>query len=227
MTTIKLTERTLSILKNFHEINKSMVFNPGNKIDTIADTRKILASAVIEQEFTSSFGIYELSRFFGAISLFSDPEITIEKTSLNIHEGTKILRYSIADPRDVRPPMKNTFTKLPSVDASFTLTDKMTRDVIKAAGVLAQPDIVFEGDGHKITISTSNIEKPSREGYSEDVGSFTGGESPFKLNMKVDNLKLFRDDYIISLCFAMKIAQFEGKNVNYFIAAESSSVVPQ
>lgn len=224
MATVKLNERTLSILKNFQEINSAIVFKPGKEIDTISPTKKVLATATIEQEFDSTFGIYELNKFFGAISLFKNPELTIEKTFIDIHEGHRSLRYVIADPLDIRPPTENQFNKLPSVDVEFKLTEKTIKNAIKAAGVLNHKEIVLIGDGEKVVISTQNVDKPTPESYSEDVGEFTG-DKPFKMIMKVENLHLFPGEYAVRLCFKMKIVQFEGKDVNYFVAAEANSTV--
>jgi hypothetical protein len=221
MTTIKLSGRTLDILKNFSTINQSMVFKPGHDISTLSHGRKILARATIEQEFENTFGIYELSKFFGAISLFKDPTITTDKHFLNISEGTRSLRYVTAYPEDITAPSDDAIKELPSVDVEFDLTDRMLKDALKAAGVLSQPDIVFTGDGTKVMISTQNIAKPTNESYSEDVGAFTG-DNPFNFVLKVENLKLFPGDYIVRLSF-QKISQFVGKDVSYIIAVEANS----
>lgn len=225
MSTIKLTGRTLEILKNFQSINPSMVFRPGQNISTVSIGKKILASAKIEQTFDSSFGIYELSKFFGAVSLFKDPTIKVEKHFLNISDGKRSLRYVIADPRDVAAPSEDTMTELPSVDVEFKITDKMMKDALKAAGILNQPDIVFEGTGETVSLSTQNIAKPTNEVYSENVGVFTGSNNPFKIIIKVENLKLFPGDYTVRICFKLKILQFIGPDVMYFVAAESKSTV--
>lgn len=225
MSTIKLTGRTLDILKNFQSINPSIVFRPGQNLTTVSIGRKILASAHIEQTIDGHFGIYELSKFFGAISLFKDPNITIEKHFLLIADDRRSLRYVIADPRDVTAPSDESLTELPSVDVEFKLTDKMMKDALKAAGVLSQPDIVFEGDGEKVSLSTQNISKPTNEIYSENVGEFVGNDKPFKIIIKVENLKLYAGDYTVRICFKMKIVQFIGTDVMYFVAAESNSMV--
>lgn len=221
MSTIKLNTRTLDILKNFSTINQSMVFKPGQDISTLSHGRKILARATIEQTFDSTFGIYELSKFFGAISLFKDPAIKIDNHFINISDGKRSLKYVTAHPTDITSPSDDAMRELPSIDVEFTITEKMIKDALKAAGVLSQPDIVFEGDGSKVTISTQNIAKPTNEAYIEDVGAFMG-EAPFKFILKVENLKLYPGDYLVRLSFK-KVAQFVGKDVTYIIAVEANS----
>lgn len=222
MSTIKLTGRTLDILKNFAAINPSMVFKPGNDVSTLSPRRKILARATIEQNFDTTFGIYDLTKFFGAISLFKDPTIKVEKNVINISDGSRVLRYVTAYPEDITSPTDDALRELPSVDVEFKITERMIKDALKAAGVLGQPDIVFSGDGSKVMISTQNISKPTSESYCEDVGEFTGGENSFNFIIKVENLKLLPGDYTVRLCFK-KISQFIGADVIYIIAVESES----
>jgi hypothetical protein len=219
---LKFSKRTLDVLKNFSTINPSLVIKPGKNISTLSPTRKILARATIEEEFDATFGIYELDKFFGAISLFKDPNISIDKHFIHISDGSRSLKYITASPSDIKAPGDDVMRELPSIDVEFDLTAPMLKDAIKAAGVLGQPDLVFEGDGKTVKVSTQNIALPTNESYSENVGKFTGGEKPFKFIIKVENIKLYPGDYRVRLCFK-KIAQFVGTDVTYVIAVEANS----
>lgn len=223
MTTTKLNKRTLDILKNFSTFNQSIVFKPGNDIATLSITRKVLARATIEQKFDTTFAIYELTKFFGAISLFTEPTISVDKTFVHISDGKRSLKYITAVASDVIAPGEDAPNELPSVDVEFKLPERLLRDALKAASVLGQPDLVIEGNGESIIISTQNISVPTHESYSEDVGAFMG-EVPFKFIIKVENMKLYPGDYTVRLCF-QKIAQFVGSDVTYVIACEAASTV--
>lgn len=223
MSTTKLNKRTLDILKNFSTINQSIVFKPGSDIATLSISKKVLARATIEQQFDTTFAIYELNKFFGAMSLFVDPTIRVDNTFVHITDGKRSLKYITAPPSNVVSPQGDAQTELPSVDIEFKLPERMLKDALKAASVLGQPDLVIEGNGNKVTISTQNIEVPTHESYSEDVGEFVG-DAAFKFIVKVENMKLLPDDYLVRLCFK-KIIQFVGANVTYVIACEASSTV--
>ena len=54
---MKLSDSTISILKNFSSINQSIIVAQGNKLRTISVMRNILAEATVEEEFPRSFGI--------------------------------------------------------------------------------------------------------------------------------------------------------------------------
>lgn len=225
MSDFTLKGRTLDLLRNFSTINQSMVFRPGNSISTLSVGRKVLARATIEETIPDAFAVYDLTRFFRAIDLFSEPKMRIEDKFVLVTEGPKTLSYIIADADNIVHPSEDAIRQLPSVDVEFDITAKMIKACLKAADVMGQPNIVFEGDGSKVIMSTQNIEKPTNEVYAEDVGKFTGGEEPFKIIMKTENLKLIPDDYHVQICFK-RIVQFASKDVTYIVAAEQASMVP-
>ena len=84
---MKLSARTLQILKNFASINKSIVFRKGNILSTISPNKEILARAQINETFDIECAIYELPRFLGTLSLFNDPDIQFDTNHLKIIDG--------------------------------------------------------------------------------------------------------------------------------------------
>jgi hypothetical protein len=48
---MKLSEKTLSLLKNFSGINQSILFKKGNKLRTISVMKNILAEVEVEEDF--------------------------------------------------------------------------------------------------------------------------------------------------------------------------------
>ena len=48
---MKLSDKTISVLKNFSSINQSILFKEGNKLRTISVMKNILAEATITEEF--------------------------------------------------------------------------------------------------------------------------------------------------------------------------------
>ena len=51
MSTVKISKKTQSILKNFATINKSIVIDPGSRIRTISVNRNIYASVEVAEKF--------------------------------------------------------------------------------------------------------------------------------------------------------------------------------
>ena len=83
---MKLSDETLSLLKNFSSINQSILFKQGNSLRTISVMKNILAEATIKEDIPTDFGIYDLNQFLNALSLHQNPELDFEK------EGYTLIR---------------------------------------------------------------------------------------------------------------------------------------
>ena len=82
---MNLTDKTLTILKNFAGINNSILVKQGNQLRTISVAKNILAEANIEEEFPRQFGVYDLNQFLNGLSLHQDPDLDFtEESYLNI-----------------------------------------------------------------------------------------------------------------------------------------------
>ena len=66
---MKLSDNTLTILKNFAGINNSILVKSGNQLRTISVAKNILAEASIEENFPRQFAIYDLNQFLNGLGL--------------------------------------------------------------------------------------------------------------------------------------------------------------
>ena len=98
---MKLSEQTVSLLKNFASINQNIQFKTGNKLQTISAQKNILVDAEIPESLPSDFAIYDLNKMLGVMSLFQDPELEIGEKTMNI--GGKV-DYMFADPSMIVTP---------------------------------------------------------------------------------------------------------------------------
>ena len=76
--TMKLSDKTLLLLKNFSGINQSILFRQGNKLRTISVMKNILAEAEITEEFPKDFGIYDLNQFLNGLNLHQNAELDFD-----------------------------------------------------------------------------------------------------------------------------------------------------
>ena len=72
---MKLSDNTLTILKNFAGINNSILVKQGTNLRTISVAKNILAEAEIKEEFPREFGIYDLNQFLNGLGLHQDPDL--------------------------------------------------------------------------------------------------------------------------------------------------------
>ena len=214
---MRLSEQTVSLLKNFASINQNLQFKTGNKLQTISPQKNILVNAEIPESFPSDFAVYDLNKFLGVLSLFQDPILEIGEKRMNV--GGKV-NYVFADPTMILvPPDKE--LAFPEPEVSFTLTNADFTQVIKAASLLGLPHICVVGNGTEITLEATDVNNSASDDYKTEVG--TTNET-FNLVFKIENLKLYTGDYNVELT-SQGISKFShtSSNLQYFIATESDS----
>ena len=130
---MKLSDNTLSVLKNFSTINQSILFKQGTKLRTISVMKNILAEVKLKEELPKDFGIYDLNQFLNGMGLHHNPELDFNNDGyVVIKEGKMRSKYFFADPQViVTPPDKP--IELPSEDVSFTLSTDQLDKLLKAA----------------------------------------------------------------------------------------------
>ncbi len=214
---MKLSEQTVSLLKNFASINQNLQFKSGNKLSTISAQKNILVNAEIPETFPSDFAIYDLNKMLGVMNLFPDPEMEIGDKTMKI--GGKV-DYMFADPTMIVSPPEKELT-FPEAEIKFTLTNAEFNQTIKAATLLGLPHICVEGKDGKINLVATDVHNSSSDEYRSGLGE-TG--MVFNMVVKIENLKLYAGDYDVELT-SKGISKFShtSSNLQYFIATESDS----
>ena len=106
--TMKLSEKTLTLLKNFSNINQSILFKQGKELRTISVMKNILAEATIEEDVPKDVGIYDLNQFLNGLALHQKPGLDFENESyVVIKEGRMRSKYFFADPKVIVTPPEN------------------------------------------------------------------------------------------------------------------------
>ena len=189
---MKLSDNTLSLLKNFSTINQSILFKQGSKLRTISVMKNILAEATVQEELPKDFGIYDLSQFLNGLSLHQSPELDFENEGfVMILEGRQRQRFFFADPSViVTPPDKS--LELPTEDVSFELkTDHLDR-LLKAAAISQLPDLCVVGENGAVKLLVRDKKNDTSNDYSVTVGET---DKTFSFNFKVENIKILPGTY--------------------------------
>ena len=150
--TMKLSDNTLTILKNFAGINNSILVKGGNRLRTISVAKNILAEADIKEDFPRDFAIYDLNQFLNGLTLHQDPDLDFKEESyLSIKEGKRRVKYFYADPNViVSPPDKE--INLPTQDVCFQMDSVTLEKLVKAAAVYQLPDLSAIGEAGVIKL---------------------------------------------------------------------------
>ena len=220
---MKLSESTLSLLKNFKDINQSILFKQGSKLRTISVMKNILAEATIDEELPKDFGIYDLSQFLNGLELHKPyvPDLDFANDNhVVIKEGRMRSKYFFADPSViVTPPDKN--LDLPSEDVSFELNTQQLDRLLKAAAIYQLPDLSVIGQAGAVRIVARDKKNDTSNDFSIAVGET---DKEFVFNFKVENIKIIPGTYDVVVSQKL-LSRFKCKDyeLSYFIALEPDS----
>ena len=218
---MKLSDKTLTVLKNFAGINNSILVKQGTQLRTMSVAKNILAEAEIDEEFSREFGVYDLNQFLNGLSLHQDPELDFtEESHLNIREGKRRVKYFFADPQVIiSPPDKQ--INLPSEDVHFQLESTALDKLLKAAAVYQLPDLCVVGEAGVVRLVVRDKKNDTSNSYSVGVGET---DKEFSFNFKVENIKIIPGSYDVVVSSKL-LSEFTNSNYNlkYYIALEPDS----
>ena len=218
---MKLSDTTISVLKNYSSINQNLKIGAGNNLVTMSAMKNIVAQSKVEETFEKDVAIYDLNEFLAAMSLFDSPELDFEDEYLMMgNEGrTSSLKYWYSDPSVVTTVTKD--IEMPSTEVTFTLSSDELSHITKAAAVIGAPDMVLDSNGLKVTDKKNDTANdyflPLVQKGSEVVD--------YKFWFKVENLKILPGTYDVSVSSKniSKFSHANGVNIEYFIALEPES----
>lgn len=215
---MKISNETLSVLKNFSQINPSVMFRPGQTIRTISPQKTVMAAANVSETFDKSAGVYDVSRFLATLGLFEEPEVNFGDNQFDISGSKRSLKYTYtAENMIVTPPERD--IEVPNPEANLKISWEDLESVIRAAGVLGLPEIAFVAEGDTISLSAVDSKNPTADNFSVTVAE-DGSYGDFRMIIKVDNLKLMPANYDVALS-SKGMAHFKAEKVQYWIAIES------
>ena len=223
---MQISTNTRKILANFAAINPSIILKEGSLVNTISTGDNIFASAVIPETIPHQVGIYSISEFLKALSLFGDTaetEITAEQATIS--EGRRKLKYTWS-PQDILKAAPEKMPELP-LDVEFTLTAGGLKDVLSGAGALQLDTVRFVSDGENIKFVAGSSKNVDSNSYEFEIC-----ECPLKkaysVNLAVVNLKVIPGDYKVGFCFGSSAVVFKhaSADLSYIVAAEKTSSFP-
>ena len=218
---MKLSDNTLSVLKNFSSINQSILFKHGSRLRTISVMKNILAEVTITEELPKDFGIYDLNQFLNGMGLHQSPELDFSNDGyVVIREGKMRSKYFFADPQVIVTPPEKPIT-LPSEDVSFELSTDQLDKLLKAAAIYQLTDLAVVGGDGVVKIVVRDKKNDTSNDFSIVVGET---DATFSFNFKVENIKILPGTYDVVVSQQL-LSRFTSKNhdLTYYIALEPDS----
>jgi len=222
---MKLSNETISVLKNFGAINQGILFKKGKTLKTVSSHKNILAEVDIKEDIPAEFGIYDLNNFLSVISLHKDdPSFEFDDKQVTIvgNKGRSKIKYRFTPANMIVTPPEKALT-MPDAEIKFDLTAEDFDWVLRAAGVLASPQIAIESDGKKVSIVTLDLQNDSAHTDALEIANGNGNK--YKMIFKTENItKVLAGTYEVSIS-SKGISHFKNKNLplQYWITTEQGS----
>jgi len=225
-----ISEATQTLLRNFSNINQSILLTGKNRISTMSVMRNILATADIEEDFPETFGIYDLPRFLGNLSVY--PELNFGQNSVIMADGSKTYKFMAAEPSAIIHPttmfaMEDSDNNpedvkaSPEFDINVTLPRSTLTTIQKVAAINSLPDYALMTENKEIFFVALDKKSDTTDIAKEPVGS---SDVEFKMYFKSENLKLIEGDYRVGVSRnAISTFRHQTRPVQYWITLESDS----
>lgn len=236
---MKLSEATLSVLKNFSTINNNILIHPGNVLRTVNDAqiKTIFANATVPDTFPEKIGIFDLTEFLNVVNLLGGPEETdfafeTKRVILSSSKNRSKVQYWYAADTALSYPEKD--IKMPEPQVTFEMTGSVLSQLRRAASTFGHSTMSFFNTDEMICAKVFDPEVASSNTFEMDVSTL---DEPlpveFNFLFNIQNLKslAFGPNETIEINLAAmgkgKISQFIGDHVTYYISVDSDSMMKE
>ena len=215
---MKLSDETVSVLKNYSTINQNLMIKSGQALTTMSAMKNIVAKSTVAENFERDIAIYDLNEFLSILSTYDDVDIEFCESFLILREGNKNTSYPYSDPSVVTSVTKD--ITMPECEVKFSLSTDILSSIQKMSAITGAPDMVLEKGELKVTDKKNDNAVTHTECLFKDDKD----DVDYKFWFKVENLKLLPGTYDVSVS-SKRISHFKNTNVDieYFIALEPES----
>lgn len=218
---MKFSQRTISLLKNFAQINQNILLREGSTIATISTGRNIFAVAPIAEEIPVETPIYDLNGLLALLTLNNDADVEFGETSLKINNGGAEFEFYYSDPSIIVAPPQKTIV----VDEHYVF--EFTKDDItliqKSAAILSAPTLSIVSKNGVVSVIVGDPKTSGSNSYKKAVGEF---DEDFNVELSIDAFKPIPDTYraVLSKKKFLHLAN-EEHGQKYWYACAPTSVI--
>lgn len=206
-----LTSKTKDILKNFNSINTQMLISPGKVIRSKAVSDDLLAYATIEDEFTETCGIHDLSKLLGVLSIFTEPNVDFKSNVISVYTDRQRINLTAAHPSMIKEPLDYDVELDGSVEFDLSALD--LAKVVKATSMLNQSEIVLRGRDGTLSFEGTNLKDPTSDTFTLDVGKT---DKTFCVYLPRDRFIFMNRDYRVTVSNEVGL-KLVSPDVTYYI----------
>ena len=221
--TTKLSKKTLDLLKNFSAINASLYMEAGNTLWTISPSGTLCVVAKIDETIDAKFGIFDLPKFLGAISLFNNPEFEFEDKYVTIsgHDNSSV-KFYYCELKLIEKIVKNynKIPKLKNVKYEFDITSRQIADLHRMANILELENLAIEAkdDGVNIKVFDKTNKSANMFNIYKADGTVNDDETTQILTLSEYLKDIYPGDYSVSVSDTMTCWKHKNMDIQYIIA---------
>lgn len=220
-----LSKETLDVLKNYSNINGSLLIKPGNVISTKSQSDSVFSFFKAKETFDTQIVFYDLNMFLGVISAFNSPVFDFgEKKVVISEEKTPSIKNTITyDVADFVTKAGNITP--PPFELSFEISDDILNKLDKLSSIQNLNEYVIEGVGDKILLKALSVKNPDSHSFMCEVGENTLGR-PFKMIYNKDWFVFLKGNYKVELS-TKRITHFKHTtlDLDYYVMADIKSKI--
>ena len=225
MNTVSFSKRTKQLIGNMAKINEALLFQPGQEQMTWSAVKggsgaSVFVKAKFVEDMPCQFGVHNLPKFLNILSLYEEPQITIDKNVMIIQSKDNRSYQYMLTPSDViySPDVD---IELSDILAEFELSSVELHNLNRTLAVGGLSHVKFMGKNNTIFL-VGIIDDENNT--SSDIYAMKVGTTDKKFNVVFNATKiqtLMENDYRVSICD--NFVGFKGEDINYFISPELNS----
>ena len=206
---MKLSDRTIKILKNFSLFSERIVIPVGNKI--YVRSMSCYAEATVEENFDKPIYISDLKSFLQHISILEEVNLRIEDTKFFLHDEKTMIEYKQSDPKTFDPKSDKPLDVADTTHGKFELASEKMNLIKKSKNIgMVKPDTVsFFTNDNRPFVKIHSVSNPSSTNVIREL-EFIENVGEFNANIVPDNFVFLDEDYTVSITGVVNTG---GKNV--------------
>lgn len=220
-----ISTETLSILKNFRDLNSNILVSPGNVIKTLTPAKNVMATAVVTEDFPVEFGIWDLTSFLGTVSLFDNPDFIFDDKHVTITNGkSSRVKYYYSEPTLLTVPTKD--VNMPETVVSIEMTDSMFSELKKAGSVLGLSNLSIKTTDSGVSAILHDKANAGSNTYCIDIPNVQCDEDcSFNFDFNLENLRFIPGSYTMNIAekIVSEFVNADGLDLTYWVALEGTS----
>lgn len=230
-TSFKMPEKLVTVLKNFSQLNPSIVIC-NDKVEVISTHKSAIGTYKFEEALPidQTIGLYDSSEFLSVLSIYKSPDIVVNEKYVTISEGNSKVRYFLtAETLLPKVLIQNKYNsddirnRISTIgcELDFILSAEKLNMILKMSSLLKSEWMFFESVVDKIRMTVGNELESSNNIWEvdifEDIITNTL-EAPVKLN--ISDLKLIPSDYKVLISSRGMSSFTSTLGVEYFIGLQ-------